>query len=247
MSTNAVAAPANWNRYSYVLGDPVNRTDPSGLEPPQLECWWEETKNGFEKRCRTIAPNLGPSPLPDTNQPYPPDPDKQPNRDVEAVVAEYPIGYPGAYNSLAKSDCYKLFGFSSAAAAQKAFTEIKFSYRSLGQLEVEQTAGGGLRIANGTPPPAGNPPGQNAIYVNSDYSSLLFLDRVPAQNITTGQPTIFPYLAAINADMGANMTTAQLANLILLHEFRHTPAGGNAPQERDLATFNKPIYENCIR
>jgi hypothetical protein len=42
------------------------------------------------------------------------------------------------------------------------------------------------------------------------------------------------------------MNTSQLAALILLHEFEHSPAGGNAPQELDNKAFNLPIYQNCI-
>jgi len=45
------------------------------------------------------------------------------------------------------------------------------------------------------------------------------------------------------------MTTADLAVLILLHEFRHTPLGGNAPQETsdEFIKYNAPIYENCLK
>jgi len=70
---------------------------------------------------------------------------------------------------------------------------------------------------------------------------------VSATNITTGQTVSFNYLAAENAELGANMTTSQITALILLHEFEHTPAGGNAPQESSNAAFNTPIYNNCIK
>jgi RHS repeat-associated protein len=35
LTSNAVMLPQNWNRYAYVSGDPVNKTDPLGLCSPQ--------------------------------------------------------------------------------------------------------------------------------------------------------------------------------------------------------------------
>jgi len=34
LNTNAVVLPENWNRYAYVGGDPINKTDPRGLCSP---------------------------------------------------------------------------------------------------------------------------------------------------------------------------------------------------------------------
>jgi RHS repeat-associated protein len=43
---SAVATnPQSWNRYAYVLGDPINGTDPTGLvtfEVAPAGCWWED-------------------------------------------------------------------------------------------------------------------------------------------------------------------------------------------------------------
>ena len=33
-ASNAILIPANWNKYAYVGGDPINKTDPQGLCPP---------------------------------------------------------------------------------------------------------------------------------------------------------------------------------------------------------------------
>ena len=57
----------------------------------------------------------------------------------------------------------------------------------------------------------------------------------------------FDYVAVVNRALEVQMTTADLAVLILLHEFRHTPLGGNAPQETNFKEYNLPICEKCVR
>lgn len=159
-----------------------------------------------------------------------------------------PIGYPGAYLDLADPECYKFFGFSSAKAAQDAFKAVDFEYSDLGQLQVQSGPDGSLTIVDGTPPPAQNTAGTNTVEVNfPDYNWINF-SNVLATNITTGQPVFIDYLAAENQFLGTNMTTVQLTQLILLHEFRHTPLGGNAPQEpKGDATLNTDILKHCIK
>ena len=68
-------------------------------------------------------------------------------------------------------------------------------------------------------------------------------------HVVTGAIQTFDYLSAVNSLLNAEMTTADLAVLILLHEFRHTPLGGNAPQETsdEFIKYNAPIYENCLK
>jgi len=68
-------------------------------------------------------------------------------------------------------------------------------------------------------------------------------------NVATGAMQTFDYVAAANNELGTEMTTADLAVLILLHEFRHTRLGGNVPQEKtgDFKDYNLPIYEKCIK
>jgi hypothetical protein len=61
--------------------------------------------------------------------------------------------------------------------------------------------------------------------------------------------TTFDYLTFINQALGSNMSSAALTNLILLHEFGHTPAGGNRPDDSqfDVVQYDKDIYNDCIK
>jgi hypothetical protein len=154
-----------------------------------------------------------------------------------------PAGVNGARLDLGRATCYQYFGFSSAAAAQAAFASINFVITSLGALQV-QSVDGGLQIVQTTPPPA-QYTGGNTVQINYSYNWFDF-SNVSAQNVTTGQSITFNYLQVENSLLGTNMTTSQLAALILLHEFEHTPAGGGAPAEADNKAFNLPIYQNCI-
>ena len=68
-----------------------------------------------------------------------------------------------------------------------------------------------------------------------------------AVNVATGAKQTVDYVGVVNRALEVQMTTADLAVLILLHEFRHTPLGGNAPQETNFKEYNLPIYEQCLK
>jgi hypothetical protein len=116
----------------------------------------------------------------------------------------------------------------------------------LGKLQVQSDADGNVAIVSGTQPPA--QAAGRTIQVNYDYNWVDF-SKVIATNITTGQSQLFNYLAAVNFNLGTNMSSSDFSSLLLLHEFRHTPSGGNAPQETQdqFKDFNTAIYNNCIR
>jgi hypothetical protein len=156
-----------------------------------------------------------------------------------------PFGYNGAYEALAKLDCYSYFGFSSAAAAQAAFASIDFQTQAKGMPTV-QSVPGGLQAVQGTKPPA-ETTGPNTVTINSDYNNWLDFSKVSALNVSTNTVVSWNYLAVENQVLGSNMTTPQFANLLLLHEFSHTKIGGNKPGESDNAAFNLPIFNNCIK
>jgi RHS repeat-associated protein len=59
--------PASWNLYSYVLGDPINRRDPSGLTA--YSCRWVEGAEGMEYVCYSEPTEPGDAPVPDLSEP----------------------------------------------------------------------------------------------------------------------------------------------------------------------------------
>jgi hypothetical protein len=146
---------------------------------------------------------------------------------------------------LERENCYKLFGFKSDAEAQRAFSKVEFRAADLGRLKVTSGPDGTVQVARGTPPPAVTT--GNVVTINTSYNWFTF--RVDAVNVATGAMQTFDYVAAANNELGTEMTTADLAVLILLHEFRHTRLGGNVPQEKtgDFKDYNLPIYEKCIK
>lgn len=80
-------------------------------------------------------------------------------------------------------------------------------------------------------------------------SKGLYWRSIPALpwNVMGRAMQTFDYVAVVNRALEVQRTTADLAVLILLHEFRHTPLGGNAPQETNFKEYNLPICEKCVR
>jgi RHS repeat-associated protein len=241
------ADPGSWNMYSYVGNEPISFVDTSG-QNRDLPCSTDPDAPG----CLPVGcpfewdPELDPfcyDPVP-----LPVEPPSRPGGAGGTGNGFVPFGVPGAKIDLSKPACFGLFGFASAAAAQTAFAKVTFKYAHLGTLQVSNGPGGTLIFnppgAKENPPAQNNPAGSNTVELNSDYNWVNFSNN-PAYNVSTGEMTSVNYLAAINGSLGTNMTSSQLSSLIILHEFMHTAAGGNAPQETSNA-FNLSIYNACI-
>ena len=163
-----------------------------------------------------------------------------------------PLGFQGAFDDLMKENCYKMFGFSSGAAAQKAFGKLTFQIGNFGALQIQNTPSGNppyqYVFGPGKPVVAEQVAGTNTIRINYDVDWVDFT-HVWALNISTGQNQFVNLLQDSNIAWGTNMSDPQFTNLLLLHEFLHSPAGGGAPQETpaNSVDFNQKIYNNCIK
>ena len=254
-----LADPGSWNKYAYVGGDPANFADPSGLNRLMCDVYTDfgcagPGRNGTPGVGWVINGLYGPEGwtiggvgfLPGTPA-GPGDPIGGGGGGGSSIsgeeVAGKPLGFNGASTDLAKPDCYKMFGFASAADAQKSFSSINFQNKSMGNLEIQNEPDGTKTLSPTTPPAATGAIGGNTITLNGDVN-WVNLSNVTAQNITTNQTEQLDFLAVWNNALKTNMTTSQLTALVLLHEFSHTRG---APQESDPVAFNNPIVEKCIK
>ncbi|MBK9169629.1 MAG: RHS repeat-associated core domain-containing protein [Bryobacterales bacterium] len=247
LASGGPAEPGSWNRYAYVKADPVNYHDPTGL----VEQCPDGTRTGPDGRS-CVAVELPTMPSHRGGGGWGPEhpqleiyPGYAPPQE-EAIFGEEasgrPLGFNGALNALARPDCFRLFGFRSASAAQAAFKDVNFTIVNLGKLEVETTTEGTM-VAPGTPPPAQTV--GSTVQVNYDYNWVDF-QNVSAIEIGTGRTVQFNYLGAINVALGTNMNTTAFSNLLLLHEFRHLRGSPQETVENRVA-FNREIFDNCIR
>jgi RHS repeat-associated protein len=229
--TSDPTTPSTWNRYAYVINDPINFKDASGrfsCSPEDASC--DPGDDCVDLWCQPEGSG-GPPPPPPPAQPF------------------LPVGSNGARIDLGKQPCYTLFNFTSAAAAQGFFTGINFVFGLYGLLKVVNVTGGGQQVYTGTPPNGTPPPasddGVNTIYINYSYNWLNFASN-PANNVTTGGFQLFNYLQAYNESNGTSLSTSQLAATILLHELGHLRFPNMDPMI-DSAAFSALIYKDCVQ
>ena len=212
--------PLDWNRYAYVQGDPVKFADQSGRYKVYVgsgQCVVGVGEGAELTSCDYYSTSAFAPEEADGDQ-------------GGGGVKYRPPGYNGARLDLGKPDCYKMFGYKAAVDAQNAFASLTFVPQNLGVLQI-QDGPGGQSIVQGTQPPAEG--AGNTVTINLTYNWYDF-SKNPAFDVTTKTPTTSDYLAAENQDLGTNMTTPQLSALILLHEFEHSPLGGQcAAGERE--------------
>jgi hypothetical protein len=211
-ASGTISRPNSWNRYSYTEGDPVNYNDPEGLFVWNPNYGQPTSPWGGSLFWGSMLPGPVHQPMLGLDGP---------GGGGGGAGPLKPIGYAGAIKDLLKPNCYKLFGFSSADAAQKAFQGVSFQLTHLGQLQVGPDTSGALETLEGAQPAQNNPGGSNTVQVNYDFNWLDF-SSVTAFNVKTNATVQFNYLGGLNAKLGTNMSSSDAANLILLHEFRHT-------------------------
>ena len=228
--------PQSWNRYAFVSGDPINRSDKRGL------CSGEALLNdgGLGELTSTCDDeSVGGS--------GPCGPGLQFDSTISACIAVDVLivqagGTPPGSSSflpkddarkdLGKTNCWKLLGFASAEVAQKWFEQrITFYYHAAGLLKVQ-----GGQLAPDTPAPA-SASGYGQVNINTNYNWADF-----SKNPTAGGG-IFNYLAYENQLFGTNMNSEQLGALIVIHELEHNLPIGN---DESVGAQQK-IINNCIK
>ena len=143
--------PGSWNKYAYVGGDPINRTDQSGLH------WDDDWGYGlirvpsFGGGAHSILFDLlaiaqAAAAAAQAADPfwYPESPPTPPDINPNDFLPK-----DDARKALGKPSCYGLLGFDSAGAAQSWFDKTKFNYASYGRLRLRNDA-----PAPNTPAPA---------------------------------------------------------------------------------------------
>jgi RHS repeat-associated protein len=203
--------PGSWNKYAYVLGDPVNHDDPTGRELPicddyEIGCCDPE----FGCVCDPDDPSCG-SPCGTGYCPEPGLPGGggggNPGNNFASVASDE----KDAGVDLGKTNCYKLLGFASASAAQSWYNTTispQFHLDSYGMLSVQ----------NGTPatdPAAAMTLGFGVIDINTDYNWSNFAQ------VKTQQGGTFNLLAYWNGLLGTQMTSEQFGTMIIIHELEH--------------------------
>jgi RHS repeat-associated protein len=237
-------SPQTWHRYSYTVGDPVNHNDRRGLDgdgcdPGEPDCCDPDVG------CFCVEPDASAVLMPDSFGGL-------------AASGQDSCGSGGggggggggvsaedsfldavhrdetdAYDDLKKTNCYKLLGFASAAAAQKSVSNfITYQDVQLGRLVLQNGS-----PAQGTPPPAQTST-VGAVYINSDYNWANF------SQVKTSTGSTYNYLAYWDKVLGQNLTSEQLGTLIIIHEIQH-----NQPGKRDKeSTAEKlAIYNDCVK
>jgi RHS repeat-associated protein len=231
--------PASWNRYSYVESDPINAYDPFGrfLCDPDLIC--SEPGDPPDPVCDAIwAEDCGGG-------------GGGGGGGVISPSDFLPVGGSQARIDLGKPDCDKLLNFTSPAAAQAFFDAVQFQFVSLGVMKIEPGDGpGGWVQADVRPAPAQSIPATrenpvNVIQINTNYN-WLFFNLNPAHNVATGANTVVNYLAYVNSLGGTNLSSLQLATIIILHELGHLRYPSMDPMI-DSAQFFDLIVTDCIQ
>jgi len=251
------ASPGSWNRYSYVMSDPITFHDQSGLflssasappdHGPVISSY--RYSSGGNSAYFWGGANNGASMMWHEEGGFSFDwtPTMQLQGTIRAGVAAAaapPLGTKGARDALSNEACAKQLGFSSSAAAIKAFDGAKIKLVNAGTLNVDVDASGAVRILTSETSPFIARQFDNTIEINLDAG---FINATDVTGTTQNGGTVnFNLLASIASNVGiSSMSTGQYQTLITLHELRHY----NSPQETatQSSIYNKQIWDACIK
>ncbi len=228
--------PGSWNRYGYVVGDPVNLLDPWGT------CVMRPNDRGF------VQPPCGPFP-----DPQPPAPEPAPQRDPPVTIGGGPA---------TGSDLDIALG---ALSDQKCATALGAVNGEMAKITLNNTprVNGDPTLPNGGLPTAtalGNGQIQFSYQGARTDGTAIFLNTAVYYNLTTqrfDQGAVSPsgivirtVLDIMRDELGApNLTEGQAQAVFLLHELGHIlnmfpdDTGSSAMSKEN----SKKVYNECIK
>jgi RHS repeat-associated protein len=257
-------SPASWNRYSYTRGDPVNRSDRTGLEDKEVDDGDCDPDNDDCTPTFTVTHTEdgggggGGDESCDDN-PYQAECDGLQFGGGGGIVgasgpsagnahspgsAVGPAGYSGALALLkgASANCLKDLNASGSAAAIAMLTGSTITY-TWGTVPTVNANG---NVVNGATPAQSSPPtGQpGSILINLNFGWMNPTNLTV--NLTTGGTGVRNFVFSIGTSIGdPGLTTSQYYELVLLHELGHLLG---VPQEPvNDPTYNKNIFNDCIK
>jgi RHS repeat-associated protein len=246
-ASGAPSDPQSWNRYTYTVGDPVNRLDATGLDYT-LTCGEDsEDCGGFIDINQNVCITIDNVPNPLCGYPIygfqgPGGGASGPKFGIAHKPGSNvgPAGYSGAIALLqnASAQCLKDLNAASANAATSTLQGTTIDYT----LGVWPTVNANGTVVSGTPSQSYSNAGNNFIDLNLNFGWL-----TPTNVLINGPngPFYENYLADVGQSIGdPNLTNTQYWELVLLHELGHLLG---VPQEPPGSPYNTNIFNDCIK
>lgn len=239
-AANNPAVPQSWNRYAYVLGNPVNLVDREGLQAqgPHFECPDYDPENWLN--CEWVDPGPGGVPGAEPGKTAPPE-DPGPKKKIGPPSGAQFDGFNEAYDVLkSKPKCAALIAGTSGMNADTLQTYLWNAEVTAGssmpgnnEVVVEQQIDGYAYTYQTAYTQSGN------IELNGNY----FPDPT-RQNINLPDGTTASFLQLVNGALLSNMNATQLGAFVFLHELSHI--AGSAPGAIDTLSHNQSIISTCL-
>jgi RHS repeat-associated protein len=237
--------PGTWNRYAYAGGDPINKSDPSGLD---VNCYFIDGEfvciDDVTGLVLDGGLSLGGFPGSTIGNPLfvfalfgPPPP---------------PPGFNQARSLLSNPKCAKAVGAASSADAISKLNSNVPTLRNLGELLGQSDANGNVTVSPNSPPLAEANSGFLFMFLQSitinNWGNYFTMPQHVEVSIN-GQQTFTNLLqdqASLNGISGFS-SVLQYQEFTILHELKHLFPG--APPDDTPAqakAFNRSILQDCF-
>jgi hypothetical protein len=242
LSSNALVIPENWNKYAYVGGDPINKTDPFGLcspndDPPCYSVTLTEFLTGAGGGAGEGGNGYIYIPTPWDKL----DMSKSQylrflGQEMTALGRLLSNSTNRLKSDLAKPDCAKDFKDANKDISKLGST----GYKNYGAVTETTGADGSLQVIGSVlarySPVTG-------IYLNSAINWSVPNDTTA---IISGEKGTYPALAAEAAYINVpTLTTSQFMDLIILHELSHYNGTIGDPDKGP--RVEQKLYKDCIK